>query len=272
MITSLKRGNIGTPQIGTSNKFFINFIKERSSSVAGIERYYYILIEVAYSMKDHDHARSSLAKEGQRPLESVKIGILTKDPQLALEKFNEVKDEDILSISKEIDLTLDKYSEMMYLYSLNVESAKLYMESCIRAKMQDVPYQMRIPWQVCTQSNRNSYGKDQFAKEESEASHFLKYLSDIVVWKDKKKMDRKNIKIDVLGLSCHFKSYKLNFVYESTIRQDFLAAYEILLTEYSDFNFKIKVSTSHEKSIQYFSKFLKEHLIAIFYIEYYSII
>lgn len=267
MITSLRKSYLGTTQAASSNKFTINFIKEKCSSVAGTERYYFICIEVSYSMKENEYGRSVLLKDGQLPLESVKIGMLTKDPQLALEKFNEVKDEDILSISKEIDSTVEKYSELMYLYSQNVELAKASMEGCVKAKMDEIPYQMKIPWQVCQQAHKKSYLKGDFEKNHSDTHLFLKYLAEISIWKDKKKMDRKNLKIDVLSLSCLFKSYKLDFVYESTIRQDFLSAYEILLTEFSDFSFKIKVLTGHEKSIQYFSKFLKEHLLAIFYIE-----
>lgn len=223
-------------------------------------------------MRDHDSSRLGPSKESQHPLEVVKIGILTKDPQLALEKFQELGDEDINMISKDIDTTVEKYSELMHLYNSCLESAKTYVENCIKDKMTVIPYLMKVPWQVCQQTLKRDSAKLEFAKENSDLVVLLKYLTELQTTKDRKKIaEKKNMKNDILSLSHRVFSYKLDFVFESTIKQDFLAAYEVLLDEISDFSFKIKshqgAMSGSEKSIQYFAKFLKEHLLAVMFIE-----
>lgn len=273
MVSSLRKPTLHQPQTAAGNKFTVNFIKEKTSTFQGHACRYYILVEAVFSSaREHEAGRQGQAKDGQVPLEAVKIGLLTKDPQLALEKFHELGDADINFISKEVDTTVEKYSELMHLYNSCLDSARSYTDACIKEKMATIPFVMRLPWKVCEQTLRRDAAKLEFAKENSDLVVFAKYLADLQAAKDRKKsVEKKNLKTDILAMSHQAFWFKLDFVFESTIKQDFLAAYETLLDEMTDFSFKIKTHYGFphaaEKTSQYYAKFLKEHLLAIVFVE-----
>jgi hypothetical protein len=266
MITSLKKAG-GAQAAG--NKFSIYFLKEKENTALGYSSHYFILIELIFSTKDQDSNKQPTSKDGHLPLEAVKISILTKDPQAALEKTVENTDEDIASVSKSLDAYVDKYSEMMMLYNLNIESVKNYLDLCVARKVRTINFKIKVPYQVFEQRLKKSdNSKNNDWDKIGEIPEFQKYLSELLSSKEKKKMmEKKNLRIDLLSLCHAVYSYKLDFVFESTIKQDFLMAYEATLSEFCDYSFKIKAYMSHEKTTHYHSKFIKEHLLAIMYIE-----
>jgi hypothetical protein len=261
MITSQRKP--GHPATG---KLTVYFVKEKRSP-DGQACHYYVLVEAVFSGKDQESGRQQ-AKDSQQ-LETIRIGVLTTDIQTALDKFNDFKDEDIATICKSLDASVDKFSEVLHLYHLNIESVKQYLDLCVAAKVKTINFKLRIPFQVFQQKLKKSEKSKSDDDLIYEIPEFQRYLNDLLISREKKKTtgEKKNVRVDLLSICHAVYSYKLDFVFESTIKQDFLMAYEGILSEFCDCSFKIKAQTAQEKNTFYHSKFLKEHLLAIMYID-----
>lgn len=260
MLTSLKK-----PGQSQTSKLSVFFIKEKLA-VENPSIRYYLLVEVVFGGKENDGGRQT-SKEGQT-LEAIKAGILASDMQLVLDKTLDVKDEELAVICKSLDASVDKYSEVLHLYHLNIEAIKQYLDLCSLNKVKTINFKLRVPFQVF-QQRQKKFEKSKLDDDFSiEIHEFQRYLSELLSTKEKKKAaEKKNVRIDLLSMCHPVYSYKLDFVIENTIKQDFLMAYEALLSEYCDCSFKIKAQTVQEKHTQYHSKFLKEHLLTIMYID-----
>jgi hypothetical protein len=259
MVTGMKK-----PGQSTGNKLNVFFLKEKEVEIKGQISHYYLLIEASFVREEGGRQHS---KDGQ-PLEGIRIGVLTSDLAIAFDRSNEFKEEDISTVSKSLDYSVDKYSEILYLYHLNIDSVKNYLDQCTASKIKSVNFKLRVPFQVFQQKLKKFEKTKSDEEMVFDIPEFQRYLNDLYPSKEKKKTgEKKNVRVDLLAMSHPVYSYKLDFVFESTIKQDFLMAYEAILAEFCDCSFKIKAPTIQEKNTHFYSKFLKEHLLAIMFID-----
>jgi hypothetical protein len=241
MVASMRKPGL----VSTNAKYPISFVKEQKTATGN---YYFAVVELVYSGKE---------------LETIRAGVLTKDPQQAQEKVADLKDADIQAVMKKVESCFEKYHEIYTVYMLNLECAVKFLESCLKGKRRNLPFKMKIPWNVFEQVRKHTEGKEELANG-GDVESLKEYLEKLTAQEDRRKPDKiKNVKIDLLGLCFPLGSMPLDLMEDQTFESDFIEAYKAILGEFSDYTFR-QVSN---RGMDIYSKFVKEHLLFIFYIE-----
>lgn len=263
MLTSLRKSGGSSGLVVVPPKFLIYFVKEKTAYSQQNPTTVYLSIELAY----HNQTKS---------LESIRGSILCKDPQIIKDKQHDLKqDPTIEKFLEFLDRKLEKYNDMMNLYMINLEFIRSFTEACIQKKVNQVPYRIRIPFQIHQQ--QMLHGPSSKDAQLKELELFRDYLNKLFFKEEKRKTDKtKRIKFDLMSFAHHLKSYNLDFLNDSLHKHDFLEAYTTLVNEYSDYSFKTRVQANgaasnppqeKEKLTVYYSKFIKEYLMVLMNIE-----
>lgn len=163
---------------------------------------------------------------------------------------------------REFDQRIEKYTEILSFYQLNLESVKQYLETYAKKDSSEIPFKHNIPHDVVRQKIKDS------KMNYLELAVWGQYLDALINAMGKRRPERLTYpKINFLKYAVEIASHQLDFIGDSCVNQDFLDEYVSLLNEYSDYKCKIKCSAGYERNVLY-SKFLKDGLLLLMIIEY----
>lgn len=163
---------------------------------------------------------------------------------------------------REFDQRIDKYTEILSFYQLNLDSVRQYLDTYTKKDSTEIPFKHNIPHEVVRQKLKDSKMNLQ------ELVVWGQYLDALVNAMGRRRPERLNYpKINFLKYAVEIGSHKLDFIGDSCVNQDFLDEYVSILNEYSDYKCKIKFSQGFERNVLY-SKFLKDGLLLLMIIEY----
>lgn len=242
-----------TPTSSNTGRFHLNFLKQQirqGKSQDQPEMVFYVVVEFTFSSKN---------------LETVAVKLLSKDPYMILhEKIPDLGDTKLEEFKQLINKLVEKYSELMSLYNLNIEHSLSFVQDRLQAKSTAIPFKLKICSEVLQQKLTKGRGKEGDDDGTSvELEKLRDYLNSLHSGK------ARNIttsKIDLISESKELFAEKLELIdihginnFKTQLLQD----YHNILKEYSDHSFKLK----NDRNTDYYSKFLLENVLIIMYIE-----